>query len=85
GHKVKGIDFSPASIEWARNTASNDSLDIEFVHSDVRSAEYGEHIDLAMLLFGEIDVFSKTDVQTILRKVHASLNDGALLLLEPHE
>jgi SAM-dependent methyltransferase len=85
GHKVKGIDFSPASIEWARNTASNDSLDIEFVHSDVRSAEYGEHIDLAMLLFGEIDVFSKTDVQTILRKVHASLNDGGLLLLEPHE
>jgi len=85
GHTVKGIDFSPASIEWARNTANRDSLDIEFTQSDVRSAEYGHNFDLAMLLFGEIDVFSKSDVQTILRKAYESLNDGGFLLLEPHE
>lgn len=85
GHKVKGIDFSPASIEWARKVADEDSLDVEFVCSDVRSAEYGHNFDLAMLLFGEIDVFSKSDVRRILRKAFASLNDGGLLLLEPHE
>lgn len=85
GHSAFGIDFSPASIGWATWTASNESLACEFVHSDVRTAEFGNGFDLAMLLFGEINVFSVDDLKLILTKARAALTEGGVLLLEPHE
>jgi hypothetical protein len=37
-----------------------------------------------MLIFGEFNVFHPDDARAILRKVHAALADGGLLLIEPH-
>lgn len=34
-HSTLGIDFSPASIGWAKSTASEQSLDCEFFHDDI--------------------------------------------------
>ena len=85
GHSTYGIDFSPASIAWAKSSATEESLSSEFVHGDVRNTAFGTEFDLAMLLFGEIDVFSAEDVSLIVRKVRAALNTGGALMLEPHE
>ncbi|MBT4340893.1 MAG: class I SAM-dependent methyltransferase, partial [Chloroflexi bacterium] len=67
-HSTYGIDFSPASIAWAKSSATEQSLSSEFVHGDVCSTEYGTEFDLAMLIFGEIDVFSAEDLSLIVRK-----------------
>jgi SAM-dependent methyltransferase len=85
GHSTLGIDFSPASIEWAKSQASEQSLACEFVHSDIRTADFGEGHDLAMLLFGEMNVFTADDLSLIVRKARAALKDGGVLMLEPHE
>jgi len=85
GHSTFGIDFSPASIEWAKSQASEQSLACEFVHSDIRTAEFSEGFDLAMLLFGEMNVFTAEDLSLIVRKARAALDDGGVLMLEPHE
>jgi SAM-dependent methyltransferase len=85
GHSTLGIDFSPASIEWAKSRASEESLDCKFVHDDVRAADFGSGFDIAILLFGEINVFSRDDVSLILRKARKALNADGVLLLEPHE
>ncbi|MAE56802.1 MAG: hypothetical protein CL964_02170 [Euryarchaeota archaeon] len=85
GHTTLGIDFSPASVEWAKSTSASESLACEFVHADVRKARYGTGFDLAMLLFGEMNVFSVDDLNRIVGKARRALNDGGTLLLEPHE
>lgn len=85
GHSTFGIDFSPASIDWAKTTASEQALDCEFVQRDIREAEFGTGFDLAMLLFGEINVFSSDDLVLIVRKAREALKPGGYLLLEPHE
>jgi SAM-dependent methyltransferase len=85
GHTAFGIDFSPASIEWAKLSAAEQSLASEFVHGDIRTTEFGQGYDLAMLLFGEMNVFSIFDLRSILQKTRKSLVDGGVLLLEPHE
>ena len=41
GHECVGIDFSPASIAYAIETAKKDNLAYTFRHEDVRVAEYG--------------------------------------------
>lgn len=57
GHTCVGIDFSPASIRYARETAEREELACTFRHEDIRSADYGSGYNLAMLIFGEINVF----------------------------
>ncbi|MBX3001356.1 MAG: class I SAM-dependent methyltransferase [Caldilineaceae bacterium] len=84
GHPVTGIDFSPASIDYAQKQATEENLPCRFVHGDIRRVEYGSGYGLAMLIFGEFNVFHPDDARAILRKIHAALDDGGLLLLEPH-
>lgn len=82
GHTCVGIDFSPASIEYAREVAHAQQLACDYRLDDVRLAEYGAGYDLVMFIFGELNVFRSEDVQRILRKAYAALNEGGRLLLE---
>jgi SAM-dependent methyltransferase len=87
GHSGVGIDFSPASIAYARGEGERAALPIHYWHADLRSAvfdaEGGAGFDLAMLLFGEFNTFRPADAQAILDKAYAALRPGGRLLLEP--
>ena len=82
GHSCIGIDFSPASIEYA--TDISEGLDAVHQRGDIRTAEYGGPYDLVMILFGEIHAFSRDDARTILQKSCDALTDGGRLLVERH-
>lgn len=83
GHEYVGIDFSPASIEHARqNFARQDRC--EFWLGDVRDADFGRDYDLAMMLYGEINVFSPQNCALILAKAFDALKPGGRLFLEGH-
>ncbi len=87
GHKCKGIDFAPASIEYANKRAVELNLDCEYVLNDLRTVEYGDDIDLILMLFGDFQSQNKEDALKILCKVFHALNSKGLLLLEliPYE
>lgn len=84
GHRCVGIDFSPASIQYARDAARLQNLPCTYVHEDVRTADYGEGYGLAMFIYGELNVFRPADALSILQKARAALVDGGRLLLEVH-
>jgi predicted transcriptional regulator YdeE/SAM-dependent methyltransferase len=84
GHECVGIDFSPASIAYARAEAGAAGLCCSYVEQDIRTADYGMGHGLAMLIFGELNVFRPEDARLILRKAHAALAEEGQLLLEPH-
>jgi len=84
GHQCVGIDYSPASIEYARERARRDQLPCVYLEQDIRTAPYGENFDLVSLIFGEFNVFSPSDSRSILERAHAALSDGGILLLEVH-
>lgn len=84
GHACTGIDFSPASIRYARCLAEADRLNCTFIEADIRQADYGSGYDLVMLIFGEFNVFRPADAATILSKACLALKPGGILLLEPH-
>lgn len=84
GHSCAGIDFSPASIAYAQSQAARARLSIDYTCADIRTAQYGGGFDLAMLIFGEFNVFSREDAMLLLRSMHSCLRSGGCLLLEVH-
>lgn len=84
GCSVRGIDFSPASFEYARDAVQKEGLPVQFDLADVRKAEYGQdEYDLVMFIFGEINVFPPAVARQILSNASIALRPGGRLLLEP--
>jgi len=82
GHTCTGIDFSPASIAYARDEAQRDGLACTYVQGDIRTTDYGTGFDMVMFIFGELNAFRPEGAETILRKACGALADGGMLLLE---
>jgi hypothetical protein len=74
-------DFGPASIEYA-GKHNPDTSRCDFVLGDLRSSDFGGLYDLAMMLYGELNVFAPEEAALILRKAHSSLAPGELLITE---
>ena len=66
GHECVGIDYSPASIEYARERARRDQLRCSYREEDLRTAQFGQDFDLALLIFGELNVFAPAMVDSLL-------------------
>jgi SAM-dependent methyltransferase len=84
GHPCVGIDFSPASIRYAKEKAQESGLDCQYFEQDIRSADYGAGFGLVMSIFGEFNVFRPKDAKSILEKAYHALLPNGYLLMEPH-
>jgi 2-polyprenyl-3-methyl-5-hydroxy-6-metoxy-1,4-benzoquinol methylase len=81
GHTCRGIDFSPASVEYAVKHAPENC---SYTFGDVRTTDFGSGYDLVMLIFGEFNVFKPAEACLILQKACAALKPGGKILLEVH-
>ncbi|VTR23236.1 Trans-aconitate 2-methyltransferase [Serratia fonticola] len=68
GFRCTGVDFSPASITYARQQAEAAGLDIEYLQQDVRTYSPAQPFDFIMMTFGELNVFSSVDARTLLSR-----------------
>jgi len=83
GHECVGIDYAPEPIRHAEKTATSEGLACTYRLADVREAEYGDQYGLVMMLFGQFNVFRRSDARSLLEKAFSALVPGGLLLLEP--
>ena len=79
GHVCHGIDFGPASIEYAVKHAPENC---SYILGDIRTTDFGSGYDLVALIFSEFNVFRPADANLILKKAYAALKPGGKLLLE---
>jgi SAM-dependent methyltransferase len=84
GHACSGVDFSPASIAYAREYAQKVNLRVSYQLEDIRTADFGSGYELVMFVFGEFNVFTPGDARQILQKALAAIRPGGSLLLEVH-
>jgi SAM-dependent methyltransferase len=87
GCAVTGIDFSPASIDYARMLARAQGVSTrcEFVLQDVRHLDEGfrqTQFDAAILLYGQLAVFPKEAAKTLLTRLAQLLKPGGRLCIE---
>lgn len=87
GAQVTGIDFSPASIRYARALAAEQAVDhrCRFVEADVRTAlpeQVGRAYDAALFLYGQLAVFTRAEAVQLLQGAAAALRAGGRLAIE---
>ncbi len=87
GCRVTGLDFSPASIAYARDLARSEGVAArcEFVEQDVRQigdAYRQAGFDATLVLYGQLAVFTKAEAQTLLSRLGQSLRPGGRLVVE---
>lgn len=85
GHRCRGVDFSPASIRYAKKRAKEKRVDCAFELADMREASFGSDLDLVMLIYGEFNVFRKEEAIRMVERAAEALRHGGTLLLEPNE
>jgi SAM-dependent methyltransferase len=84
GHEVLGIDYSPASIDYAEAAARREGLAVTYHRRDVRAGDYGDGFGLALLIYGEFNTLRPADGRAVLEGVHRALGPGGVFLLEAH-
>ena len=84
GHRCVGIDYSPASIAHARAQAATEGLACDYRQADIRDAAYGTGFGLALLIYGEFNVFPRDRAARIVAGASRALDAGGALVLEPH-
>jgi len=84
GFHCTGVDFSPASIEWARQQAQATGLNMDYIHQDIRTYWPEAPFDFIMMTFGELNVFSATDARALISRCTQWLTPGGRLLVEVH-
>ncbi len=79
--EVTGIDFSGRSIEYAKNVASREKLNISYVLQNYLDFETQDRFDLVLMIMCDYCALSPTQRKEILNKFHRILKpDGSVLL-----
>ena len=76
GLQVEGWDYAPAAIEYGRKRAKAAGLEIHYVRDDYRNLDVTEQFDLITLIYGDLNVFSRSDATALLRRVRRALKLG---------
>lgn len=84
GHRCTGIDYSPASIEYAKKVSKERERKCHYILEDIRNVDFGRDFDLVMMIYGEFNVFEPEQARQLLSKAYQSLDPNGLLLLEVH-
>lgn len=87
GHACVGVDFSPASIEYALSKAKEmgtPDTRLRYILSDIRDYRPEGLFDCVMMIFGEINMFTEADARRIFALAYQALKPGGLFVLEGH-
>ena len=83
GHQVTGIDISENSIEYARRSAIQKGLDIEYINSSYIDIELEkEKYDLIILIYTDLGVLVPNKRNTLLKKVYSALKKDGLFVFD---
>jgi cyclopropane fatty-acyl-phospholipid synthase-like methyltransferase len=82
GAAVTGIDFSKNSIEYAKESARKEALDINYVHQNYLDYQTDEKYDLITMIMCDFCALSPVQRKRLLEKFHTLLNDDGAVLLD---
>jgi SAM-dependent methyltransferase len=84
GFRVTGVDLSPRSLEFAREAAERESLDVEFVRRDARELDFDAEFDAAINLFSSVIGYFQDDAdnQEVLNRIARGLAPGGKFLID---
>lgn len=84
GAKVTGIDFSENSLRYAKETANQEGLEIDYIHANYLEFETTKKFDLIMMIMCDFCALSPEQRKIMLSKFQSILKPGGCVLLDVH-
>lgn len=84
GANVTGIDFSGRSIEYAKEVAAREQLNISYVRQNYLEFETEDRFDLVLMIMCDFCALSTTQRKGILKKFHSILKPGGYVLIDAY-
>ena len=82
GAAVVGIDFSSRSIEYARESAREENLDITYVEADYLDMKLNGTFDLVIMIMCDFCALSPTQRSTMLARFEGLLSEQGQVVLD---
>ena len=82
GASLTGIDFSQRSIDYAKEVAAREQLNINYVNQNYLEFETEDRFDLVLMIMCDFCALSPTQRKGILSKFHKILKPSGSLLLD---
>jgi 2-polyprenyl-3-methyl-5-hydroxy-6-metoxy-1,4-benzoquinol methylase len=79
---VTGIDYSKRSIQYAKEYAASNKMEIEYIYKDYLTIDYNNVFDLVTLIYCDFGVLSDRDRDSLLCRVHKSMKPGGYFLFD---
>lgn len=82
GYRVTGLDFSRRSVEYARNSAQRENLDISYRLANYLSLDDTGAFDIITMINCDFGVLSDSDRAAMLKKIHRALKPGGMYIFD---
>ncbi len=82
GANVTGIDFSGRSIEYAKDIATREQLNISYVNQNYFEFETEDRFNLVLMIMCDFCALSPKQRKGLLRKFHKILKPGGSVLID---
>jgi len=83
GHKVTGVDFSRNSIDYAKEQAKTNNLDIEYINKNYLELDLPENeFDLVMMIYTDLGVLLPDERIQLLSKIEKALKPGGTFIFD---
>ncbi len=82
GYHVTGIDYSSRSLEYARNNAEQNHLEINYRYQDYQEISYHEQFDVITLIYCDFSVFSDSGRKKLLDKIWRALKPNGKFIVD---
>jgi len=82
GFDVTGVDFSPRSIAYARESAQKQGLAIDYRLQNYLELSDEEKFDAVTLIYCDYGVLSPEDRRELLRRIYRALKPGGAFLVD---
>ena len=81
GYQIVGSDFSQALLAQARERATDQNLDIDFIDGDMRDLHVGQ-FDAVITMFNAIGHVDKDDFAKTICNIHKNLKDCGIYIFD---
>lgn len=82
GYEVVGIDISKRSIDYAKDSAIKQNLNIHYIHGDYTNHEFDEKMNLVTMIYCDFGVLAPEVRVNLLKKVLHVLDEGGVFIFD---
>lgn len=82
GCNVVGIDYSKRSIEYAKQSALNKQMQIDYRYENYLESVFDKTYDLAMMIYCDYGVLKPEERNRLLKKVYEGLKPNGIFVLD---